>query len=146
MNARFLFVLKLFILSIVITFVLHKLDFMYRYSLVYLSAGIHPNTVIIETLYYVSAIKLYPFFVLLLATPNLKVSRHIMSIIIAIGFYLLLDVIMIKVWGNAPFQTADASVAHIIATHMWHMLGTWLLPFLLWFIVAGQGIKILLKK
>jgi hypothetical protein len=95
---------------------------------------------------YVSSDALYPFFVLILATPGLGVKRRVISILVAILVALAIDFTMISVWGTYPFkQEPNPTLAHIWAGETWRMTTRWLLPILLWLVVAYRQIDRLVK-
>lgn len=94
-----------------------------------------------------SSVALYPFFVLVLATPGLGIRRRIMSIVLAIILALTIDLTMIHVWGTYPFkQEPNQTLGQIWAGESWYVMMRWLLPILLWFGVAYGKIEKLFNK
>lgn len=101
----------------------------------------------LQQIAYVSSESLYPFFILILATPRLGSKKRIMSIVIATLLALAIDLTMIQVWGTFPIkQEPNPTLAHIWAGYSWQVAMRWLLPVLLWLIIAYRQIEEMFRK
>lgn len=135
------FLARLVIVSIPVVWITPKLDLAFRYLQVLLVSHQHPTDDLMKPLFYVSASKLIPFFLLILATPKLSLPRRAGAIAAAVALYFLTDLAMVAVWQVAPFQTPDPSPAHVVSSYVWDMLGRWLLPFLFWLVAAHRTLE-----
>jgi hypothetical protein len=98
------------------------------------------------TIPFMGAHALYLFFVLILATPRLALKRRIFAIAAGIFLYLLIDRLMIPIWKVLPFTQKPGPVpAKAFYTNVYYMLMHWMLPFLLWFVIAYRQIEELCK-
>lgn len=143
MKKILLFLARLIIISLLMVPLLPRFDLACRFILVFITSRTMPTTEAMKAIPYVSSVKLYPFFVLVLATPRLAIGKRLLGIAGAILLYLVMDFCMILLWRGVPFiQIPDPTLPHVIATNLWDMLGHWLLPFLLWFMVAYRQIGV----
>ncbi|MDU0460701.1 MAG: hypothetical protein RW306_18380 [Geobacteraceae bacterium] len=141
MKKPILFFLKLILLSLLLLPVFAYFDAAYFYIISF--AILKP----LEQIDYVSSKSLYPFFILILATPGIGIKRSSLSILTAISLSLLIDLCMIYAWDTFPFSQANnPSNAHIWAGMSWHVFMNWILPILLWFVVAQKQIEQYLKS
>ncbi|MBJ6802493.1 hypothetical protein [Geomonas propionica] len=81
------------------------------------------------------------FFALVLATPGLSARKRCCGILGAILLYLLIDRIMIHLWGVLPYAEKPGAAAKEFYTQVYYMVMHWLLPVLLWLLVAFQEIE-----
>jgi hypothetical protein len=135
-----LFLGKLLLISLVLMPVFYWFDQWYLHIIQF--AHLRP----LKQIAYVSSDALYPFFVLVLATPGLSMKRRVISIVVAISLALAIDLTMIYVWGTYPLkQEQNPTMTHIWAGETWHMTMRWLLPILLWLVVAYKQIDRMFK-
>ena len=140
MKRPLLFLCKLLLISLVLIPVFNLFDYGYLHVIQY--ANLTP----LKQVAYVSSDALYPFFVLILATPGLSMKRRGIGIVVAISLALTIDLTMIHVWRTYPFkQELHPTLAHIWAGETWHMTMRWLLPILLWLVVAYRQVEELFK-
>lgn len=143
MKKILLFLARLIIFSLLLVPLLPRFDLACRFVLVFITSLTLPTNEAMKAIPYVSSVKLYPFFVLVLATPRLAMGKRLTGIAGAILFYLVMDFCMILIWRGVPFiQIPNPTLLHVIATNLWDMLGHWLLPFLFWFMVAYRQIGV----
>ena len=91
---------------------------------------------------FMSAHLLYLYFVLLLATPGLGLRRRLVGIATGLFLYLLLDRLMIPVWKALPYTQKPGTVpAKEFYTNVYYMVMHWMLPFLLWIVIAYRQIE-----
>lgn len=141
MKKILLFLAKLILFSVLLVPLLRWFDLGCRFLLVLVTSGGTPTTDAMKYAPYVSSVKLYPFFALILATPALTVQKRLFGISMAILLYLCMDLLMVLIFKGMPFlQVPSPTLPHILATNGWDMLGHWLLPFLLWFMFAHRQI------
>jgi hypothetical protein len=135
-----LFLVKLLLISLVLIPVFNWFDAGYFYLIK--AAHLRP----LKQIAFVSSDALYPFFVLVLATPGLSLKRRILSIVAVVPLALAIDLTMIYVWGTLPFmQDRHPTLTHIWAAETWHVTMRWLLPILLWMVVAYRQIEELFR-
>jgi hypothetical protein len=143
---KLLFLGRLFLISLVVVWAAPWLDLSFRFLLILATSGELPATSAMRGLFYVSAVKLIPFFVLILATPGIGTVRRSAAVAAALAAYLVLDLIMLLVSEVAPFLKPDPSLTHIVATNVWDLACKWVLPFLLWFVAAHPVIGYIFGK
>ena len=140
MKRPLLFLCKLLLISLVLIPVFNLFDRGYLHIIQY--ANLTP----LKQVAYVSSDALYPFFVLMVVTPGLSVKRRAIGIAMAIILALTIDLTMIYVWRTYPFkQELNPTTMHIWAGETWHMTMRWLLPILLWLVIAYRQIEELFK-
>jgi len=89
---------------------------------------------------------LYLFFVLILATPRLSFTRKVTGIAVGLFLYLLIDRLMIPLWKVLPYtQKLGPVSAKAFYTNVYYMLMHWMLPFLLWIVIAYRQIEEMCK-
>ncbi|QWV92158.1 hypothetical protein KP004_13105 [Geomonas oryzisoli] len=120
-----------------------RLDFAFRYLQVLLTSHLHPDYASMSQLFFVSASKLTPFFLLVLATPRVSAARRAVGFAAAIVFYFSMDMAMAAMWHVPPFLVPEPTTLHIVSCYAWDMLGRWLMPYLLWLLLAGRQIPAL---
>lgn len=123
-----------------------RLDFAFRYLQVLLTSHLHPDYALMSQLFFVSASKLIPFFLLILATPRLSALRRLAGIAVAVILYFSMDMAMVAMWRVPPFQVPAPTTMHIVSCFGWDMIGRWLIPYLLWFLMADRQIRQLLDS
>jgi hypothetical protein len=90
---------------------------------------------------YVSSSMVYPFTVLILVTPKVSLARKAVGIAASIFLAFLMDRFMFAMWGIYPFAPrANQSHYHVWAYDIWYVAIRWMLPVLLWLIVAYRQI------
>ncbi|QXE92399.1 hypothetical protein KP001_07715 [Geomonas subterranea] len=85
------------------------------------------------------------FFVLILATPDVTVKKRCAGIFGAILLYLLIDRLMIYLWGVLPYAQKPGAAAQAFYTQVYYMFMHWLLPFLLWLLIAFREVEEVLR-
>ncbi|MBJ6749133.1 hypothetical protein [Geomonas anaerohicana] len=96
---------------------------------------------------FMSAHLLYLFFVLVLATPRLGLRRRVIGIAIGLLLYLLIDRLMISVWKALPYTQKPGPVpAKEFYTNVYYMVMHWMLPFLLWIVIAYRQIEVMCNR
>ena len=91
---------------------------------------------------FMGAHMLYLLFVLILATPGLGLKRRVVGISAGILLYLLVDRLMIHIWKVLPYTQKPGPVpAKEFYTNVYYMFMHWMLPFLLWIVVAYRQIE-----
>lgn len=91
---------------------------------------------------FMSSRLLYLVFALIVATPGLSMRRRVAGIGGAILLYLLIDRMMILVWQELPYTQRPGPVpAKEFYTNVYYMFMHWMLPFLLWIVVAYREIE-----
>jgi hypothetical protein len=94
------------------------------------------------SIHYVGVRVFYPFLVLVLATPRLGLRRKAAGIAAGLFLYLLIDRLMIPVWKILPYTQKPGPVAaKEFYTNVYYMIMTWMLPFLLWIVIAFRQIE-----
>jgi hypothetical protein len=131
-----LFLAKLLLFSLLLMPVFYWFDKGYFFLIK--AAHLRP----LKQIAYVSSEALYPFFVLVLATPKLGIKKRVISIVAATVLAFMIDLTMIYVWGTFPFkQEPIPTLGHIWAGNSWQMVMHWLLPILFWMVIAYRQIE-----
>lgn len=81
------------------------------------------------------------FFALVLATPGLSFRKRCCGIVGAVFLYLLIDRLLIHLWGVLPYAEKPGVAAKEFYTQVYYMFMHWLLPVLLWLLVGLQEIE-----
>jgi len=91
---------------------------------------------------FMSAHLLYLPFVLILATPQMDLRRRIMGIGAGFLLYLFIDRLMIPVWKALPYTQKPGPIpAKEFYSNVYYMVMHWMLPFLLWIVIAYKQIE-----
>jgi hypothetical protein len=91
---------------------------------------------------FMSSHMLYLVFALILATPRLGLRRRIIGIAAGLLLYMLADRLMIPIWKALPYTQKPGPVpAKEFYTSVYYMIMHWLLPFLLWIVIAYRQIE-----
>lgn len=90
--------------------------------------------------YYASSFRLIMLVSLLLATPGIPFKRRALFAVYGICALWMLDLASFFIWTTPPplEMGSRISQSHIVYSLLWRMLGHWVLPFVLWLLMAKQ--------
>jgi len=147
MKRKLLFLAKLTIFSLLLLPVMPYFYRAYQYAVSLITTGEIARATSAQGVPYDHSSSLYPFLVLVLATPKLSITRRILGIVGGIALYLLIDATMTGIWKEFPFVGIPKPTSmHVYVSRGWAMAAHWFLPFLLWFTVSYRQIEAFLIR
>jgi hypothetical protein len=112
----------------------------YGFVLALITTATVPTREMMVDLPFVGSNGLYTFLVLLLAIPGMEIRKRIIGVVTGITLFLFTDFFMTAVW--LPYlKTPQPSLANMAASYGWLVLAHYLLPFLLWIMLAYRQIE-----
>ena len=103
-----------------------------------------PTTEMMEAPPYDGSANLYTFLVLLLAMPGMGLRKGTIGVATGIALFLAADFFLTAIW--LPFlETPQPSLANMAASYGWLVVAHYLLPFLLWIVLAFRQIETMCK-
>ena len=141
MKKILLFLAKLIAISLVALPITPYFYRGYRYALSLITTGDIARATSLQGVPYDHSSSLYPFLVLVLATPKLGIKSRVLGIAGGILLYFFIDATMTVIWQGFPFVgIAKPTALHVYVSRAWAMAAHWFLPFLLWIIIAHRQI------
>ena len=142
MNRHLLFLARLLGISLLFIPALTLLHQSYKFVLVLITTATMPTTEMMEALPYDGSSNLYTFLVLLLAIPGMDIKKRTIGVGTGIVLFLLSDIFMTAIWF--PYlKTPQPSLANMAASYGWLVVAHYLLPFLLWIVLAYRQIEVM---
>jgi len=140
-----LFLLRFIVISIVLYLLQDPLIFGYE-SVLLLTMSLFTGE--IQTYYYDSSFRLIMLISLLLATPGIPVKRRALFVLYGICSLWLLDLVSFFIWTTPPplQMGTRISKSHMIYSLVWRMMGHWVLPFVMWVLMAKNQLTDWLLK
>ena len=140
MKKLLLFLARLLVISLLFVPALPFLHHSYEYVLAVIVSAALPTSEMSINLPYDSSSNLYTFLVLLLAIPGMEIRKRVIGIAIGIALFILTDFFMTAIW--LPYlKTPQPSLANMAASYGWLVVAHYLLPFLLWIVLAYRQIE-----
>lgn len=144
MKKLLLFLARLLVISLLFIPVLPFFHRSYRFALAFITTISIPTSEMINTLPYDSLGSLHTFSVLLLAIPGMEIRKRIFGVATGIALFLFTDFFMTAIW--LPYlKTPQPSLANMAVSYGWLVVAHYLLPFLLWIVIAFGQIEGLCK-
>ncbi|UPU37855.1 hypothetical protein M1B72_09145 [Geomonas paludis] len=134
MKKILLFLAKILLFSLLMLLAIGWFEGVYRSIL---QAGVSDSS----TIPFAGSRAIVLFFALILATPGLTVKKRCAGILAAVLLYLLIDRLMVHLWGVLPYAQKPGAAAQAFYTQVYYMFMRWLLPFLLWLLMAFREVE-----
>jgi len=135
-----LFLARLLGISLLFIPALPLLHQSYKWVLTLITSGTIPTSEMMEALPYDGSNNLYTFLVLLLAIPGMAIRNRIIGVVTGIALFLFTDFFMTAIW--IPYlETPQPSLANMAGSYAWLIVAHYLLPFLLWIVLAYPQIE-----
>lgn len=140
MKKLLLFLVRLLGISLLFLPALRLLHQSYKFVLVLVTTATMPTRDMMENLTYDASGNLYTFLVLLLAIPGMKIRKRIVGVVTGIVLFLCADSFMTAIW--IPYlDTHRQNLAYMAVSYGWIVVAHYLLPFLLWIVLAYRQIE-----
>ena len=144
MKKLLLFLVRLLVISLLFIPALPSLHYSYKFVLALITTGQIPTTEMTEALNFDAAGNLYTFLVLLLAIPGMAIKKRIRGVAIGIALFLCADSFMTAVW--IPYlKIHRQTLMYMAVSYGWIVVAHYLLPFLLWIVLAFRQIETMCK-
>ena len=140
MKKLLLFLARLIGISLLFVPVLPWLHQSYEYVMAAIVSATLPTSEMTIDLPYDSSGNLYTFLVLLLAIPGMEIRKRVVGAVTGFALFLFIDFFMTAVW--LPYlSTPQPSLVNMAASYSWLVVAHYLLPFLLWIVLAFRQIE-----
>ena len=144
MKKLLLFLARLLVISLLLVPALPLLHHSYKFFLVLVTTATMPTNEMMDALTYDASGSLYTFVVLLLAIPGMEIKKRTLGIVTGITLFLLTDSFMSAIW--IPYlKTHRQTLAYMAVSYGWIVVAHYLLPFLLWIVLAYRQIEEMCK-
>lgn len=145
MKKLLLFLVRLIGISLLFVPLLPSLHRCYKFVLAFITNATMPTLEMMESLPYDGSGNLYTFLVLLLAIPGMELRKRVWGIVMGMALFLCADFFMAAVW--IPYlKTPRPSLANMAVSYGWLVLAHYLLPFLLWIVLAYRQIEAMCRR
>jgi hypothetical protein len=135
-----LFLARLLGISLLLIPLLPLLHHSYKFVLAFMTTMAMPTSEMMEKLPYDGSNNLYTFLVLLLAIPGMGIRKRGLGVVAGIALFLFTDFFMTAVW--LPYlKTPTPSLGNMAVSYGWLVVAHYLLPFLLWIVIAYRQIE-----
>jgi len=135
-----LFLARLLGISLLFIPLLPLLHQSYKFVLAFITTMTLPTSEMMEKLPYDGSNNLHTFLVLLLATPGMEIRKRIIGVVAGVAVFLFTDFFMTAVW--LPYlKTPTPSLGNMAVSYGWLVMVHYLLPFLLWMVIAYRQIE-----
>jgi len=135
-----LFLARLLGISLLLVPALPLLHSSYLFVLAVITTLTVPSAQMMESLPFDGSSNLYTFLVLLLAIPGMAIGKRVVGTVTGLTLFLFADFFMTAVW--LPYlKTPQPSLANMAASYGWLVVAHYLLPFLLWLVLAHRQIE-----
>ena len=140
MKKLLLFLARLLVISLLFVPALPSLHQYYQFVLAVITTSAMPTKEVMKNLPYDGSNNLYTFLVLLLAIPGMEIKKRAIGVVTGIALFLFADFFMTAVWIPC-LKTLQPSLANMAVSYGWLVVAHYLLPFLLWIVLAYRQIE-----
>lgn len=144
MKKLLLFLARLLGISLLLVPALPWLQQCYGYLLAEMVSATSSTREMTIDLPYDSSNNVYTFLVLLLAIPGMEIGKRVIGVGIGVALFLFTDFFMTAVW-LPHLSTPQPSLANMAVSYGWLVVAHYLLPFLLWIVLAYRQIEIMCR-
>lgn len=145
MKKLLLFLVRLLVISLLFIPALPSLHYSYKFALALITTGGMPTSAVVDALNFDAAGNLYTFLVLLLAIPGMEIRKRALGVAIGITLFLCADSFMTAIW-MPHLKVHRQTIVYMAVTYGWIVVAHYLLPFLLWIVLAYRQIEEMCKR